>query len=607
MILNKFDKNKIFSRRLFFVIILKLVFIFVLISRLTYLQILKYTKYATLSDSNRIKSFILPPLRGKIYDRNNVIIATNSSYHRILLNPSKKINISKTLKKLSDILGIPRNKLLYYSKKSTHKSSDGYILIYDNITWHDIAKIEVNSPDLPGIYIETAQRRFYPYEKVTAHMIGYVASVNENEVKHSNNALLTHPDFKIGKNGIEKHFEDHLRGKAGFKHIEVDAYGYTIRNVDLNSSKASINGEKLTLSIDLEIQKYAYNLIKDVQAQISLIDIKTGEILALVSAPSYESNNFVSGISSEDWDSLLNNSGKPMINKAISTQYPPGSTFKPIVALAALENGLDPTKKIRCRGEMRLGRRKFHCWKKHGHGELDLVSAIEQSCNIYFYNLSREVGIKKIVETAREFGLGDYTDIILPNEKKGFLPTKEWKKKYFGEPWVLGDTFNSSIGQGFVETTGLQLAIFMARMASAEGKKITPSLLKIDNHEENQQFGELPFARDNINLILRGLYRVVNKRSGTAYYRRIKDKKYIMAGKTGTSQVVAINHNKKDKEEVDFEKRNHGLFVGYAPFMDPKYAISVVVEHGGSGSSSAAPIAKKILYKIQKMYDKKSV
>ena len=604
MILNKFDKNKIFSRRLFFIIILKLTFILVLISRLTYLQIIKFKKYSTLSDSNRIKSFILPPLRGKIYDRNNKIIATNSSYYRILLNPSKKINIPKTLKRLSEILDIPRQKFFYYSKKSIHKSSDGYILIYDNLTWSDIAKIEVNSPELPGIYIETAQRRFYPLEKVTAHIIGYVASVSQHDIKSSNNALLTHPDFKIGKNGIEKYFENHLRGKAGFKHIEVDAYGYTIRDVDLNSSKNSVSGEKLNLSIDIEIQKYAYELIKDVQAQVSLIDIETGEILALVSAPSYKSNNFVSGISSEDWDELLNNTGKPMINKTISTQYPPGSIFKPIVALAALENGYDPTKKIKCTGEMRVGRRKFHCWKKRGHGELDLVSAIEQSCNTYFYNLSREVGIEKIVQTAKEFGFNDYTNIMLPNERKGFLPTKDWKKKQFGQPWVLGDTFNSSIGQGFIEATGLQLAILTARLASPEGKKITPTLLKIDNPENVGEFEELPFARENINLILRGLYRVVNKKSGTAYYRRIKNKKYIMAGKTGTSQVVAIDHSKKDDEEVSFERRNHGLFVGYAPFHKPKYAISVVVEHGGSGSSSAAPIAKKILHKIQTMYDK---
>lgn len=603
MILNKFDKNKIFSRRLFFIIILKSTFILVLIARLTYLQILKYTKYSTLSDSNRIKSLIIPPLRGKIYDRNNEIIATNSSYHRILLNPSRKINIAKTLNKLSKILDIPKTKFFYYSKKSTHKSSDGYILIYDNLSWNDIAKIEVNAPELPGIYIEIAQRRFYPYEKLTAHIIGYVASVSEKDIRHSNNALLTHPDFKIGKNGIEKYFENHLRGKAGFKHIEVDAYGYTIRNVDLNSSKKSIPGENLTLSIDLEIQKYAYNLIKDIQAQISLINIETGEILALASAPSYEANNFVSGISNKDWNELLDNQGKPMINKAISTQYPPGSIFKPIVALTALENGFDPTRKIKCTGEMRLGRRKFHCWKKEGHGELDLVSAIEQSCNIYFYHLGREVGIANIVKTAKEFGFGTHTNITLPNEKKGFLPTKDWKKKYIGQPWVLGDTFNSSIGQGFIEITGLQLAIFAARLSSPENKKIIPSLFKFDGNKHNNNFAELPFDRNNINIVLRGLYQVVNSKLGTAYYRRIKNKKYIMAGKTGTAQVVAIDHKKKDDEEVEFEKRNHGLFIGFAPFYHPKYAISVIVEHGGSGSVSATPIAKKILYKTQKIYN----
>ena len=327
------------------------------------------------------------------------------------------------------------------------------------------------------------------------------------------------------------------------------------------------------------------------------MDIDSGEILALVSSPSYESNNFVSGISNHDWKELLNNPGKPMTNKTISTQYPPGSTFKTIVALAALENNFDPNTKFTCEGKTRLGRRKFHCWKEKGHGEVNLVTAIERSCNVYFYNLSREIGINNIVNVAKEFGLGAAIDIPLPNTKKGFLPTKEWKKNFFGIPWVLGDTFNSSIGQGFVETTGLLLAVLTARLAS-KGKKVVPSLFKLDTQPI---FEDLPFSKENIEIVLEGMFRVVNKRNGTAYYRRIRKKQFRMSGKTGTAQVIATDHSKnKNKDDIEFEKRNHGLFIGFAPFDKPKYAISVIVEHGGSGSGSAAPLAQKLLYKIQK-------
>ena len=285
-----------------------------------------------------------------------------------------------------------------------------------------------------------------------------------------------------------------------------------------------------------------------------------------------------------------------MINKTISTQYPPGSTFKPIVALAALEEGYNPKKEIICKGHTRLGRRKFHCWKEKGHGKMNLITALEQSCNVYFYYLGREIGINKIIQMAKKFSLGSYSNIELPHEKAGLLPSKQWKKKLFNIPWVVGDTYNSAIGQGFVETTGLQLATYTARMAS--GKAVTPKLIKNNNIISN--FADLDIKTENLEIVKKALYGVVNKKKGTAYYKRIRKKGHEMSGKTGTSQVIAIDHkNKKDEEDIEFKNRNHGLFIGYAPAHKPKYAISVIIEHGGSGSSSAAPIAKKILEKIQ--------
>jgi penicillin-binding protein 2 len=597
MLQNQSDKNKIFSRRLFFIIIFQLSLITVLIIRLLYLQIFKFTKYATLSEGNRLKSFIIPPLRGEIFDRNQKTIATNSSYYRILLAPTNKKKNELVLDRLSKIINIPKKKFYYYTKKISRRLSNGYILIYDNLSWEEIAKIEVNTPNLPGIYIETTQRRFYPFQMETAHLLGYVSAVNEVDVNKTKNILLSHPDFKIGKTGIEYSFEKELRGIAGLKYIESNAYGYTIRDVELPSSKPSIKGKNVSLTIDIDIQKYAYSLVRDLQASISLLDVDTGEILALISSPSYKANQFARGISEQSWQELINHPGKPMINKTISTQYPPGSTFKPIVALAALEEGYNPYKKIKCKGHTRLGRRKFHCWKEKGHGQMNLISAIEQSCNIYFYYLGREIGINKIIKMAQKLSLGSYSNIELPHEKAGLLPSKQWKKKLFGIPWVVGDTYNSAIGQGFIETTGLQLATYTARLAT--GKVITPKLIK-DN--DITDFSNLDIKTENLDIVKKALYGVVNKKKGTAYYKRIRKEGYEMSGKTGTSQVIAINHkNKKDEEDIEFQNRNHGLFIGYAPAHKPKYAISVIIEHGGSGSGSAAPIAKKILEKIQKI------
>ena len=600
MLLTQSDKNKIFGNRLLFVVILQLLITLILIIRLLYLQIFEFNKYNTLAEDNRVKSFIVPPLRGKIFDRNKKIIATNSSYYRILLEPNTKANNNITLTKLSKIINIPKSHFYYYQNKNSRKLSNGYILIYDNLNWEQIAKIEVNAPNLPGIYIETTQRRYYPFENETAHLLGYVASVTEKDIKKSNNILLTHPDFKIGKTGIEYYFEKELRGKAGLKHVETNAYGHTIRNVLLPSSKPSTIGESINLTIDIDIQKYTYSLIKDLQAAITVIDIKTGDIIALVSSPSYKPNEFVRGISQDKWSKLVTNPGKPMINKTISVQYPPGSTFKPIVALAALEEGYNPKKKIKCMGNTRLGRRKFHCWKEKGHGDMNLITALEQSCNIYFYNLSREIGIDKISKTAKKFALGQYINVPLPHERRGLLPYKKWKKEIYGIPWVIGDTYNSAIGQGFIEATGLQLATYTARLAS--NKAVIPRLIKQNN---TPIFLDLGFKDKHIKIIHDALYGVVNSKKGTAYYQRIRKNSYKMSGKTGTSQVIAIDHkNKKDLKDIKFKNRNHALFIGYAPAHQPRYAISVIIEHGGSGSVTAAPIAKKILTKIQeKNYD----
>ena len=598
--LDKFDKNKVFSRRIFFILVIKLILIFFLILRLIYLQFFRFNKFSTLADSNRIKSLIIPPLRGKVFDKNGKIIASNTKYYRILLNPAKKLNIPEALSNLAKTLKIEEKELLYYkNKKNLVKSEDGYILVYDDLTWDQLAKVEANIPDLPGIYIEEARRRFYPNDAVASNILGYVAAISKKE-HNKDNILLSHPDFKIGKIGIEKLYENYLRGKAGIFHIEVDAYGHTIRNSGLQGTD-SVAGSDLNLTIDIDLQKYIFELLGEKEGAVSVLNIKTGAVEAIVSKPSFNANLFVSGISHEEWGKLVDNPSRPMVNKAVSEKYPPGSTFKLISAIAALENGIDPKKELYCNGKLRLGRRIFHCWKKIGHGQVNLVKAIKESCNIYFYKISRKVGIKNIVDVAKEFGLGEKTDISLFNEKAGLLPSKKWKKEVIGENWVLGDTYNNVIGQGFMEVTNLQLAVMTARLAS-RGKKVEPYIVK---ENKKVEFTDIDIKKENIDLVLKGMYQVTNVRGGTAYWSGLRGRKYRgyrMAGKTGTAQVVTINHKKeqKDLKDIDYKKRNHGLFVGYAPFHDPKYAISVIIEHGGSGSGSAAPVGKRVMQYLKK-------
>lgn len=593
------DKFKILSRRAFLLLLLKVGAIAILILRLFYLQIVRYKTYQTQADSNRIKSFVIPPLRGLITDRFANILASNISYYRILYNPTEgNVDIETLINKLAKILNIDREKFFYVRKKYLRRSTDGYILLHTDLTWQQVAKVEINAPDLPGIIVDTAQRRYYPYSYYLSPILGFVSGVDHDEIK-SGNKLLSHPDFKIGKTGIEKNFENFLRGSSGLKHVEVDARGYTVRTLNLPSSKPATTGSNLELSIDIDLQKKAYDLMKDVSGSLVLMDVESGEILAISSTPSFDPNLMVQGIESDEWNKLITNPYKPLINKPIVNLYPPGSTFKPIVALAALENGFDPKQKIKCKGHIKLGKRRYHCWKSEGHGSLDLEEAIKHSCNIYFYNISREIGINNIAKTAKLFGLGEAPILPIPDVKAGLLPSRAWKKQQLNEPWVIGDTFNSSIGQGFLQVSNMQLAILASRLAS-NGKFVSPSLLKT---MEIPTFPDMPIQKENLELVLRGMDQVVNSKGGTAYWQRIRSKKYAMAGKTGTAQVVSIDHDSNlTQQQIEYSKRNHGLFIGFAPVKKPKFAASVVIEHGGSGSAAAAPIAKAMLLHTQRKY-----
>ena len=599
--LRDIRKNKIFNRRTLILGAGQSALAGILVLRLGYLQIWKHEEYSIQSDSNRIKPIINPAPRGAIFDRNGISLTTNESNFRLLLYLDKKRNFEELVEKLSSILDLSdEGKNLFLSKIKNARRKN-IISLIDNLGWDDLARIETNSHLLPGISIESGIIRRYPYPQETAHFLGYVSLPSEKEIDDNEQALFMHPDFRLGKFGIEKSFDEVLRGKYGVKYVEVNSREIPLRTL---SNKSYIEGSRINLSIDFNLQKFTTERIKNDVASVVVMDVKTGEILVYASSPSFDPNNFVEGVSKEYWKELNDDPKKPLNNKPISALYPPGSTFKLMVALAALENKFNPSTRVYCSGSYQLGRRTFHCWKEEGHGSLDLVSAIMHSCNTYFYTVANQIGHEKILEMARRFGYGDKPDISIHGAKSGLIPSEEWKQKVFNQPWVKGDTLNTAIGQGNVLATPLQMAVITSRIANG-GIPIKPYLVR--NQNIFKQFNELksqPIVNQSyLKLVQEGMRRVVNEPGGTAYGKRIEVKGYEMAGKTGTSQVIS----KREKEMTNAEKEanaNHAIFVGYAPFESPKYAISVVVEHGKSGSMAAAPIAKDVLFEAQGLGNK---
>ncbi len=593
-----YRKNKLFNRRTVILTSIRSFLSAILVVRLGYLQLGRHKEYSTRSDKNRIKTIIQPSLRGIIFDRNNKSLVNNRKNYRLLLYLENKSNVKNTIEKLVKILDLDsktKNKLLKRISDARRKS---IISLIDNLSWNDLAKVEVNSYKLPELSIESAPVRYYPFPLETAHLVGYVSLPSEKEINAENQNLFMHPNFRVGKNGIEKSFDKYLRGQFGIKYSEVNAFGLPLRDI---SAIPSVKGESLRLTINIELQRFIFDKISKLTASVVVMDVKTGEILAFNSSPSFNINNFVEGFSQEYWQSLIENEGRPLNNKPLTANYPPGSVFKLIVALAALEHGINPKKKIRCNGKYRLGKRTFHCWKEKGHGILDMDNAIKHSCNVYFFNLAKELGIDKITKMASKFGYGQSFDIDLQEVKSAILPSDGWKRKVFNQPWVGGDTLNSAIGQGFMLASPLQIAVATARIANG-GVAINPYLVK--DSDSYTQYDKLQNNRlveeKHSRYIREAMYKVVNESQGTAYHSRIRDKNFKMSGKTGTSQV--ISKREKDMTEAEVRKnKNHAIFTAFAPANDPKYAISIVVEHGGSGSAAAAPLAKAILKEAKRL------
>ncbi|MBL6665283.1 MAG: penicillin-binding protein 2 [Rickettsiales bacterium] len=588
--LRDIRKNKVFNRRALLVGLAQGSLASILVMRLGYLQLFKHNDYAMQSDSNRIKPTINPSPRGVIYDRNNVALTRNDSSYRLLLYLDRKSNKEKLVDDLARVLDLSEQKKDAFLKKINSAGRKRVISLMDHLDWDDLARVESNLYALSGVGIESGIIRKYPYPHETAHIIGYVSSPSENEIEGSQSSLFMHPDFRVGKSGIERSFDGSLRGKYGVNYTEVNSLDLPIRVL---SKDKPINGRPLQLTIDLELQAFVTNRIKDLSASVVVMDVNGGEILASVSSPSFNPNNFVEGVSKEYWREVSEDERKPLHNKPISALYPPGSTFKIMVALAALEEGLNPLETVVCRGHYRLGRRRFHCWKEEGHGRVNMHSAIAQSCNTYFYDLANKLGNKPIVNMAQKFGYGQEFDIGLSGMRSGILPDDNWKEKANKGQWVGGDTLNLAIGQGYLSANPLQMAVAVSRIANG-GKKVRPCLIK-----NNQKINEaaLGVSSKHIDFVRNAMSDVVNHKRGTAYWARTRIKDFAMAGKTGTSQVISKRESEMTEKENE-KNANHAIFMGFAPVTDPKYAISVVVEHGGSGSVAAAPVARDIFKKI---------
>ena len=595
------DKGKTLDRRTAIVAGGKFCLMTILMGRMYYLQVLKADKYKMLADENRISIRLLPPPRGVIYDRNNEALATNQQNFQALLIPEQTNDAKKTLETLGKLTPLTDQETTKVLKDIKKQKSFVPTTIKDSLSWEDMAKIQVNAPDLAGVVIDEGLKRSYPYKEELAHFLGYVAAVSDKDKKDA--PLLNLPNFRIGKSGIEKSYDKELRGKSGNQKVEVNATGRVIKEIERDEGKA---GKDLHTTIDLRLQRYAYELMGEESAAAIVMDIHSGEILTIASAPAFDPNDFNQGISTKKWQELVNNKKKPLINKAISGQYSPGSTFKMIVALAALEAGvITPNTKFYCNGHMDLGNHRFHCWKDEGHGSLNLEEALQHSCDIFFYEIAAKTGIDKIADMARRFGLGEKLGIEIEGEKQGLIPDRNWKIGRYGEAWQKGETLIAGIGQGYVLTTPIQLAIMTSRLANG-GNKITAKFVKDNPEDKTKNDEEIPekinISEKHLDVVKRGMYKVINEQGGTAFGSRFRFKNQKMSGKTGTTQVRRISMKERktgvlEQEELNWLQRNHALFVGYAPHDKPKYSVTVIVEHGGSGSRAAAPIGSKLLRK----------
>ncbi len=623
------------NRRMFILSIAKAAVFVGICSRLFSLQISENKKYLTLSDKNRLRESRLPPERGEFVDYFGNTIAGNLKVYQLHVVPEQVEDFRSLMVRLKDILGFDNEKLSKLIKKKNKQKPWETLVISENLSWEEFAKINFYLHELSGAKPVITLGRSYPFKDSFTHVLGYVAQVSADDIiKNETIKERNVPGLRVGKSGLEKTFENELIGTNSIQRFEVNAYGKRINQIDFEKGE---KGRTIKLTVDSEIQKMTHELLKDKAGSISVMDIYTGDIIAMNSSPSFDPNLFLYGVDKKIWKEIQKDPLKPLINKTVSGLYSPGSTIKPIVALSALENDVVSTKfTVNCRGHknpLELYGAKYHCWKKEGHGYVSLKNAIKQSCDTYFYEAARLLGVDRLNLTAKKFGLGESVLGEFLNDKKGIVPSTQWKKEAVGQNWYLGETLITGIGQGYIQTTPLQLCLMTAQLANG-GYKIYPNILadekrdtvdeiknkmKLEELEIKQQqnlferteelfnpnlknYSALYRNKENVKFVLDAMFSSTNEVFGTSYSSRIEDPKYQFAGKTGTSQVKRITDRDRELDlkidQIPYEERDHAWFIAFGPYKEPRYSVSILVEHGGSGSKAAAPIAKKLFKTI---------
>ncbi|MDG1339706.1 MAG: penicillin-binding protein 2 [Paracoccaceae bacterium] len=583
-----------------------------LLWRMQSIQVDQGAEYRFLAEENRVKIRLIPPARGLIFDRAGRVLAENEQNYRIVMVREDAGDIGAVLQELTRLVALAPEDISRAIQEMETRRADTAVTIADRLTWDDIARVAANAPALPGVTAEVGLSRRYPMGADMAHIVGYVGPVSSYDLEQLENPdpLLRIPRFQLGKTGVESKMESQLRGAAGIKRIEINAAGRVMRELGREEGRS---GADMQLTVDTKLQNYVQQRLGNDSASAVVIDVETGDVRAIASAPTFDPNMFVRGISVANWDALnerdtpRNQQKRPLAAKAVQGLYPPGSTFKMVTALAALEAGVvDPEETVRCPGHLEVADVKFHCWKRSGHGNINLHESLKQSCDVYYYDIAQRVGIDKISEMAKRLGLGVRHDLPLSAVGRGVAPDKAWKREVRDADWRIGDTVNASIGQGYVLSSPMQLAVMTARLAT--GRSVEPRLVQsIDGIEQPTGEGEPLGINDNLLRRVRSaMYDVSNHRRGTAFRSRIIADAFRMAGKTGTSQVRRITAEERARgvtrnEDLPWERRDHALFVSFAPYDNPKYAVAVVVEHGGGGSTAAAPIGRDVL--LHALYD----
>lgn len=594
------QRSGVFTRRALLLMGGQTTLLGVLAAKLYNVQINEGGRYATMAEDNRISARLMAPPRGRVLDRAGQVIAGNRLNWRALLVVEQTANPATTLDNFARIVALPDHERARIEREVVRHRRFVPIMIREFLSWEDMAKIEVNAPDLPGILVDVGTTRVYPHGEKLAHIIGYVAPPNEKDV--GEDPMFALPGIRIGRSGMERARDEDLRGRAGAVQLEVNAVGRVIRELD---RREGTQGQDVTLTLDADLQTAILRRLRDESASAVVLDCRNGEVMAMASNPSFDPSLFNSGVSQAQWEQWTSNRRAPLINKAAAGLYSPGSTFKMATALAGLEaKVVSPGERIACPGYLDFGDNRFHCHAKYGHGGMDMKNALKFSCDVYFYEVARRAGIDRIAAMSNRLGMGVDTGIDLPGARKGLIPTRGWSAQR-GRIWNIGDTLVSGIGQGYMQVTPLQLATFTARIAS--GRAVVPHLTRavggvLQPGARTDDYASLGLGDRDLKLVRDGMFAVVNEAGGTANIARLPDSRIQMAGKTGSAQVRRVTREQREKgfnsENLPWEFRPHALFVAYAPFDQPRYALSVVVEHGNAGSAAAGPIARDIMAEV---------